>query len=583
MKSIWLLYVLFPIAGFCNPLTDVEGQDLIQKKIIWVWQHRTQIFQSCLTEVKICGKADELSPEMLKISDILKKNISTRLLFVSEAKRPDLFKSDAGETHRVAVTGNTAGSDVFLNVDRIKTLSFEQIVGILFHELSHHTGLADDTLRKPDQIGARVAKHFMQQLKLSYHNQQEAPQLFAGAFQTFLPETVDGRNNFSNFGFVSDGVSFFNINFMLFELSSPCIREGAFPVGQHTARLNWKTLTNSKINVSSAIDNFCIWINPENQEPKLDIVPRGFDITFSLTPDYLIVRESITGGLSDNLMTFVDRVGTVEFLNVKFDKSKYNPNDMVQADIELKSFTAISFSNCESGLSHADSPRQKNGWPFMENVTSCEVLSLNGSLIKLRLKYQLSDLQKTGQHFFPYLKLKSNVKNEFAIVDLLKLQVKFEVSENIISNNPMQLVSLGGSNIVPVGALGTYPLTNSFMFQDQSTWTIDIRIRSKYQITLCAFYASFFVKINGKLAEAEYGGEPKDLEMIKKIEYLSEGENKLIQLTIQMPEVFFNNPLYGFNLADLIIQDEAKNFLPFKKESPYQYSFLSKTLVDMPQ
>ena len=583
MKSIWLLCVLFPVAVFCNPLTDVEGQEPIQKKMIWVWQHRVQIFQSCLTDVKICGKADELRPEMMKISDISKKNISTRLLFVSEAKRPDLFKSDAGETHRVAVTGNTAGSDIFLNVDRIKSLSFEQIVGILFHELSHHTGLVDDTLRKPDQIGARVAKHFMQQLKLSYHNQQEAPQLFSGVFQTFLPETVDGRNNFSNFGFVTDAVSFLNIDFMLFEVSSPCIREGAFPVGQDTARLNWKTLANSKINVSSAINNFCIWINPENQEPKLDIVPRGFDITFSLSSDYRIVRESITGGLSDNLMTFADRVGTVEFLNVKFDKNKYNPNEAVQADVELKSFTTISFSNCESGISHTVGPRQKNGWPFMENVTSCEVLSSNGSLIKLRLKYQLNDLQRTGSHFFPYLKLMGNGKNEFAIVDLLKQQIMFEVTENLKSNNQIQLTSLGGTNIVPVAALGSYPLINSFMFQDLSTWTMDIRIRSRYQVTLRAFYASFFVKINGRLAEAEYGGEPKDLEMIKKIEYLSEGEVKLIRLTIKMPEVFFNNPLYGFNLVDLIIQDEAKNFLPFKKETPYQYAFLSKTLVDMPQ
>ncbi len=113
-----------------------------------------------------------------EISPILKT--APRIRFASPAKRPGLFEGrGASEPDRIAVTGNRPGSLIFFNreflakaaeTSRVPTAdTFLRYLGILAHEVGHHTGLEDprspsEGPRTLDDLGALLQRYATERL-----------------------------------------------------------------------------------------------------------------------------------------------------------------------------------------------------------------------------------------------------------------------------------------------------------------------------------------------------------------------------------------------------------------------------------
>ena len=582
MKYLLIFSILFFFQmTFALPAKSVDGPHISVKKIIWAWMHRSDFLQSCLADKIKCGKADELQSYLLKISIILKNGQSTQIKFVSEKDNPDLFKSTAGETHRIAVTGSSVDSPIIFNLDRIQDLKTEQIIGIIYHELAHHIELDDDSFRKPDQIGARVAKHVSEQLKVSYLNEEKYPNIQSGVFQFAVPENMDGTNSFGNFGYITDGLTLIDLSFNSFEAYPACDRDDAAPMAQQIdGALSWSLSKESKVVVTTPIKNLCVWVDKVSKTAGSDIVGRGFIMRFDLDQDGRMKQDTIVTSLAQNIETQIDQVSTLQLIDYQLNHETFKAGETVEAKIKLKSFTELHAKDCTAGIAENSDPKQDNGWPVMDNVDSCLIISNVDSIWTIQIKYKIGDMQKSGQYSLPVIRLSGEDKSDVGFLRLLKNEIKFTVLENLKAVNKIQFVSIKSTDLTELNLLGEYPLKESYFYKQGSLWTIEIRVKSKLKISVRGFDASFLIALDGQLATSTQSGDLKDLShYIKNVTYKTEGDIQVVRMSISLPERSNNLPVYGLNLLGFLLEDEAKNFLQFKKSENYQYLFISDVLL----
>lgn len=145
-----------------DPIDEFGGPASKENQVRWIWKYLGEFITSCERSGEEC-QDPEIKATLQDLRDVFPQTPQTadsdwgqNLRFVSEVDRPDLFTSESGETHRVAVTGNIPWREVYINRDRID-LPNSRWVGILTHELVHHLGIEDGVSRLPDRVGAAVA------------------------------------------------------------------------------------------------------------------------------------------------------------------------------------------------------------------------------------------------------------------------------------------------------------------------------------------------------------------------------------------------------------------------------------------
>ncbi len=583
MKSIFLILILASSGVYALPAAEVLGPNIHIKRVIWTWTHRSHFLQSCLTDLKVCGKSDSLLPDLQKINQLIKDGQSTRIQFASEKENPELFKSGAGEVHRIAVTGNTPGSPITFNSDRIQDLTIAQIIAIQFHELAHHIGLKDDSFRLPDQIGARLAQHSAQQLRISYLDEDKAPNLQAAVFQFALPKDIDGTNSFGNFGYVTDGILFIDLSFNSFDASPPCDRIDAFPLAQVIdGALSWTAVDTNSITLMTPIKNFCVWIDKENRKAGSDIILRGFKMVFQINQQNLIDRSTITTSLADTIQSHIDKMKTLQLIDFKMNQAEYSAGDDFTATVKIRSLVPINPTDCQVGITHELAPKQDNGWPLSDNIPECQISGKENDIFTLQLNYKLSKLQLSGLYSLALIKL-SNSRNsqDIAFGTFLKNEMKFSVKENLHSSIPINFMSMTAPTLPALPNLGTYPLQDSYFYTEGTTWPLEIKIKSKLKVSVRAFWASFFVAVNGELGNITQGGELKDLKHYILTESVkTEGDYQVITLLIKLPSHINKLQVLGLSVSELYIINEAKNYYVIKKSNDYQYLYMSEKLLN---
>lgn len=193
MRFLFILFALFAnnsaSAGYQG---ELYGATQKEREIKWAWRHLNDFVWSCAASKTHCQ-----APQVKSIVNQLVAYVpdgtyeafakwETLLVFVSEKERPELFKSDAGEIHRVAVTEHQKFSTVYINTDRME-LPLEKWIGILSHELAHHLKIVDDSTRMPDQVGAEIQKHAMSRMQVSSMEQFKLPQTQFLTFNSQAP------------------------------------------------------------------------------------------------------------------------------------------------------------------------------------------------------------------------------------------------------------------------------------------------------------------------------------------------------------------------------------------------------------
>jgi hypothetical protein len=171
-------------------ILSISGNSLKEKRAQWIWKLVPLVIKACRA-LTSC----QMNPAEKQILDRVILNAPyyspDSLQFESESQNPGKFTSDQNEAHRVAVTGNIPQSKIFLNLDRLETLSLGQMLAILGHEVVHHAGIADDEKRIPDQIGAKLGRYFELNSVSSNLEEYGHPEIQAVYFGINVPETTD--------------------------------------------------------------------------------------------------------------------------------------------------------------------------------------------------------------------------------------------------------------------------------------------------------------------------------------------------------------------------------------------------------
>ncbi|MGZ5278567.1 MAG: hypothetical protein ACXWC9_01410 [Pseudobdellovibrionaceae bacterium] len=171
-------------------ILSIAGNSLNEKKAQWIWQLLPLVIKACRA-LPSCQMTTAENQILDQIISNLPYYGSDSLQFENESQNPGKFTSDQNEAHRIAVTGNIPQSKIFLNLDRLDTLGWSQMLAILGHETVHHAGIIDDENRLPDQIGAKLGRYFELNSIASSLEEQGHPEIQALYFGVSVPETTD--------------------------------------------------------------------------------------------------------------------------------------------------------------------------------------------------------------------------------------------------------------------------------------------------------------------------------------------------------------------------------------------------------
>lgn len=134
-----------------------NGGGLVEQNFTSAYYSLQTAIQNCLDKYE-CGLSEEEAQLLTEINYayIDKINQARPLVFVSEKNSDGFFQSKEDQTSRVAKTGFSTESTIFINLDVAGPIvdSIPAMLGILIHELGHQVGIANHSLL--DQLGAKV-------------------------------------------------------------------------------------------------------------------------------------------------------------------------------------------------------------------------------------------------------------------------------------------------------------------------------------------------------------------------------------------------------------------------------------------
>jgi len=172
-KISFLFVTLFSITGLCEGGSVVgNGAGLVEHNFQYAYTTLASTVRSCY-ENKDCGMSDTENIILKNILSVVSVNASKtdRILFVSEKEKPGFFETGPNERHRIAKTGNSAETPIYVNVDALydqsgkPLLDYPTIVSILAHELGHQAGELDHAFL--DIIGAKLKR--VLEVKMARH------------------------------------------------------------------------------------------------------------------------------------------------------------------------------------------------------------------------------------------------------------------------------------------------------------------------------------------------------------------------------------------------------------------------------
>lgn len=173
IKSLFYLILLLPSFSWSRGGDFVNnGGGLAEKNILYAFEKMDVFIQNCLSSPRC--RVNEPQKNILKkiLAGIAQEKKSTQIIVASETKTPGQFMIDG--LVRVAKTGNTVGTPIYVNSDLLYTknvsggydaITIPEAVAILIHELGHHYG--KESHSELDLVGVNVSVFLQQKLILT--------------------------------------------------------------------------------------------------------------------------------------------------------------------------------------------------------------------------------------------------------------------------------------------------------------------------------------------------------------------------------------------------------------------------------
>ncbi|PIK15075.1 hypothetical protein [Halobacteriovorax sp. JY17] len=247
-----------------------NGGGLLEQNFMSAYYSLQTAIQNCLDNYE-CGLSSEEILLLKEINSLYIEKVSQNrpIVFLSEKNAEGFFLTEDDQTSRVAKTGFTKDSTIFVNLDIAEAIvdDIPAMLGIIVHELGHQAGIANHSLL--DQLGAKVRNQWSSNWKvlrfiMNKHN-------------------LDVRLFSSEFNYINSKISYSfrgkakSLNNDIYE-EIKCL-ENEIVYGFNLSNGHWRRPIqndwNSKIGIDYWIDIYC-----QDTEGNIRTEQRDLDITF---------------------------------------------------------------------------------------------------------------------------------------------------------------------------------------------------------------------------------------------------------------------------------------------------------------
>ena len=578
-----LCFNFLAFAEEIHPSVEISGSSLPEKQIRWLWHHRQDFIQACA--MTNCAQAEPLKTILPKLSQIISHSTDDQLQFKSEQANPGFFSSNLGETHRIAITGRQAGSPIYFNSDLLQNLTLENMVALIFHELTHHLGIADDSQRLPDQVGALLAKDFTSNLFYSPYNGPDNFSLVSAVFQFPVPkDSLDEKFFFKDFAFLTDGNIFLDTDLAKFLLTSACDQPGFSLGGQVTQTPHWRDLgtINEKrqVRLTIILVNACYKTDSSGKLSDYHYARRGYRFDLDLDAKGLILKSS-NEALADAFQADIDFASTLELISVNYSKPQVTAGDELQIKMQVKSYTDLIPQTCNFGISNEGAPLQGGGFPVAKETSSCQVKVIGDNLWEISTALKITADMPSGQYYPRILKVVGEGKPNTALLMLPEQNGFHVINNNVTTAFAVKSIEVN-PQVTSVSKLGNQAITNSYMYRLGQPIEIRIHVNSSTNVYIKGIATYTLAAINNNLQAVQNSGGLTDFSDFKMTQTtLNEGPNlKTIVLTFTVPERWQNYPQLGLSLQQIYLEDDAFQQMIWKASGTWDYLFIDQRLVN---
>ncbi len=247
-----------------------NGGGLLEQNFMSAYYSLQTAIQNCLDNYE-CGLSSEETLLLKEINSLYVDKVFQErpIVFLSEKNAEGFFLTEDDQTSRVAKTGFTKDSTIFVNLDIAEAIvdDIPAMLGIIVHELGHQAGIANHSLL--DQLGAKVRNQWSSNWKvlrfiMNKHNLDV--RLFSSEFNY-----INSKISYSFRGEVK------SLNNDIYEKIN-CL-ENEVVYGFNLSNGHWRRPIqndwNSKIGIDYWINIYC-----QDEEGNIRTEERDLDITF---------------------------------------------------------------------------------------------------------------------------------------------------------------------------------------------------------------------------------------------------------------------------------------------------------------
>ncbi|MES3037381.1 MAG: hypothetical protein V4736_05680 [Bdellovibrionota bacterium] len=471
---------------------ELHGENQTQREVIWIWRHLGEMVISCAA-----AKTECQSPEIKAVVEQLKTYIpygnslqqtewDKLLEFVSEKEQPQLFQTQAGEVHRIAVTETRKFAKVFVNSDR-KDIGYETWIAVLAHEAVHHLGYVDDEKRLPDQVGAEILKHFKSQRQVSSLEQFKLPQ---SSFVTFNSQAP----NMPSFTLLSAPERSGDMSWNPHQLMPICNMQEKL-VSQFVTAPAWrvnrirpekgdvrirgagyaKTVCQSKLNSKIRVS-----LSPLNASVNLQYpAPLDLENWKTLTPTRVYLDDEFTLGSDYDYEVFGHRQ-TFVVLSSANEKAKLNAGDVWKTRMTVQSLDGFIPNGCDLYVAGATwSYITRDGIPAVSDFHKCTLTTLGNNQYQVDGEFQLPPNAKPDRYYVPVVGLSTATEVRSAV----PIYPTFVEVLNPTALKPAVIHGMKIHDLPAATSLGTLALTNSYKTTENKVFQISFVVEGSQQIT----------------------------------------------------------------------------------------------------
>lgn len=573
MKNALFFLLLLPFAQLAlaqSQPVQVPGSQLEEKIIRWIWIHRSAILTSCLNDKTACGRDGELKTYFEKMPTVLvaaaDAGSASPLDFVREADRPDLFRSATHEAHRVAITESRPGAQIIFNRDRIGGLEMGTLVGILFHEFSHHMRLSDDSRRLPDQLGAAISQHFTKQILMAPLTELNHPNIRVAIFQQALKEYYDetdvARKAF-NFAVFTDGVELVDVDLAAFSAVPGCDDKQLVIVAQKSSAPKWVVNSdmgsgpNAALRATSLMQNFCgLPGGGHSQSPPP--AEREFTVSFHLDRGGRIDWSSVIFKLSEQTLDdYFDEMRTLQLKEFKLSAPVVKAGGEFELSASLKRTRANAKPRkCFVAFTGRHWPQQSQGIPVLQSFDSCEMQEKDGFLrVKAKTKFP-ARLQNGDYRIFAIQIL---TDGDPALLKMPPVAA-FQIVDSQLQA-PARIRSVTFPELQPLTMFANQPLENSAMYSLDQEFDLIVDEVSPSQPSREALSLDLAVQVDDELKIVHNTGSFSDFSFLltgRRVVKTSDGYQLIYR--VKMPRKMQALNVFGLWVNRILIQDVDLNW-----------------------